>query len=56
MAYALLDRSREVTAEHLAAGAAVWDYAERSAVYVFGDSTGDRNADALLRLLGEQTR
>ena len=55
MVYALLDRSREVTAEHLAAGEAVWDYAERSAVYVFGDSTGDRNADALLRLLGEES-
>lgn len=55
MVYALLDQSREITAEHLAAGEAVWDYAERSAVHVFGDSTGDRHADALLRLLGDQS-
>lgn len=49
--YALLDRSSDVGAQHLAAAEAVWDYAERSVVHIFGESTGDRHADALLQLL-----
>jgi hypothetical protein len=49
--YALLDRAGAVGAEHLAAGEAVWDYAERSAVHLFGVSTGNRRADQLLILL-----
>lgn len=49
--YALLDRSSEVGAQHLAAAEALWGYAERSVVHVFGESTGDRHADALRRLL-----
>ncbi len=35
----------------LAAATALWRYAERSAAHVFGRSTGDRHADALLRIL-----
>lgn len=49
--YALLDRSSEVGAQHLAAAEALWGYAERSVIHVFGESTGDRHADALKRHL-----
>jgi hypothetical protein len=38
---------------HLAAAEAVWEYAERSVLYVFGETTGNREADALLGLLSE---
>ena len=49
--YALLDRSSEVGAQHLAAAEALWAYAERSVVHIFGSSTGDRHADSLLTYL-----
>lgn len=49
--YALLDCSPVVDLPHLLAAEAVWDYARRSAVYVFGESTGNRHADLVLRLL-----
>lgn len=49
--YALLDRSSEITDEHLAAALAVWDYVVRSTVWVYGRSTGNRDADTLLRTL-----
>jgi hypothetical protein len=53
LVYALVDRSRVIDAVHLAAGRAVWDYAERSVGHVFGHSTGDRHADALRDLLAD---
>jgi hypothetical protein len=34
--YALLDESGQVRAKHLLAGLALWDYAERSAQFIFG--------------------
>lgn len=49
--YAVLDREREVRIEHLEAALAVWDYAERSAAYLFGSSLGDPMADQVLSLL-----
>jgi hypothetical protein len=49
--YALLDRSDVIGAAHLMAALALWDYAERSVRYVFGDGLGDPVADDLLRLL-----
>lgn len=49
--YALLDQSREIRAEHLAAALAVWEYAEASARYIFGDTLGDPTADRILRAL-----
>jgi hypothetical protein len=49
--YALLDRSDQLKREHLEAALAVWVYAERSAAYIFGDSTGDRDADRILEAL-----
>jgi hypothetical protein len=49
--YALLDRSAIIRTEHLMAALAVWDYAERSVRYLFGDGTGDPLADDLLRCI-----
>jgi hypothetical protein len=49
--YALLDQSQLVRVEHLTAAVAVWEYAEQSAVCIFGDSTGDPLADDILALL-----
>ena len=49
LVYALLDRSPVIDVPHLRAARALWDYAERSVLHVFGDSTGDRHADALRR-------
>ena len=49
--YALLDLSREVRAEHLMAALALWEYAERSVAYVFGDAIGDPDADSMLSAL-----
>ncbi len=46
--YAMLDMSNDVKIEHLKAALAVWDYCERSAKYVFGNSLGNRIADTLL--------
>jgi hypothetical protein len=51
--YALLDRSSEVGAQHLAAAEALWAYAERSVVHIFGSTSGNRHADALLEYLRE---
>lgn len=49
--YALLDSSSIVRVIHLRAGLALWRYCEASARYVFGDATGDRVADEILRAL-----
>jgi hypothetical protein len=45
--YALLDCSPVVSVEHQQAALALWDYCERSAQWIFGTSTGDRNADKI---------
>lgn len=49
--YALLDSSCHIRRSHLLAALALWDYAERSARYVFGSSLGDPTADEILRAL-----
>jgi CHC2-type zinc finger protein len=46
--YALLDKSRLIRPEHHLAAMAVWKYCEESARWIFGTSTGDRNADKIL--------
>lgn len=51
--YALLDCSAIVRREHLAAALSLWKYCEDSARYIFGERTGDRLADNLLRALRE---
>lgn len=56
--YALLDGKREIDAPHLLAGLAVWEYAETSARFVFGDALGDPIADVIVAALrdGPKTR
>jgi hypothetical protein len=49
--YALLDCSAEITLDHLNAALALWQYAEDSAAYIFGDTTGDETADPIIRAL-----
>jgi hypothetical protein len=49
--YALLDRSPAIRREHLEAALALWDYIERSCRWIFGESTGNADADELLRAL-----
>lgn len=49
--YALMDRSAAITDAHLEAALALWEYAERSVLFVFGDTLGDPLADDLLRLI-----
>jgi hypothetical protein len=51
--YALSEESDTVGVRHLVAALALWDYAFRSARFIFGDSTGDRDADELLEALKE---
>jgi hypothetical protein len=51
MIYALLDCSPAIGATHLLAALALWDYAEASVKYIWGDALGDPVADELLRLL-----
>jgi hypothetical protein len=49
--YALLDGRRQVDLPHLKASLALWEYSEASAALIFGDSTGDPIADAILKSL-----
>jgi hypothetical protein len=49
--YALLDKSRLIRREHLEAAIALWEYCQQSARWIFGTSTGDRNADKILTAL-----
>lgn len=51
--YALLDCSAVIRREHLGAALALWKYCEDSARFIFGERTGDRIADDLLRALRE---
>lgn len=58
LVYALLDGAPSIRLAHLEAALAVWDYAERSAQYIFGERTGDPIADTLLAEIqyGRMTR
>lgn len=51
LVYALLDRAEAIGRVHLEAAIAFWKYAEASARFVFGDSLGDPDADAVLSAL-----
>jgi non-canonical (house-cleaning) NTP pyrophosphatase len=51
MIYALLDESAVVRVEHLRAAMALWRYAEDSARYIFGGSTGVPLDDKILAIL-----
>ena len=55
--YAVMDESSLIEYEHLAAALALWEYAEESAHYIFGDATGDPVADQIaeaLRAAGQE--
>ncbi len=49
--FALLDGKDEIDREHLESALAVWQYAEDSARYIFGERIGDKNADVILNAL-----
>jgi len=49
--YALADQSGEIRRTHVESALAVWEYAEASALYIFGDATGDPDADKVLTTL-----
>lgn len=51
MTYALLDCSPQICAAHLTAALELWRYCEDSAHWIFGTSTGDKNADKILSAL-----
>ena len=48
---ALLDKSAEISLEHLSAALELWRYCSDSAAFIFGNSLGDPLADAILELL-----
>lgn len=52
--YALQDQSCVVTADHLMAALALWEYCEASATYIFGQRLGHPIADELLTALRKQ--
>src|SRR5215217_2529014 len=55
--YAVMDESHTIELDHLNAALALWDYAEESARYIFGDATGDPVADQIaeaLRATGQE--
>jgi hypothetical protein len=49
--YAVLDGSRFVRSPHMLAALAIWEYAEASARFIFGESLGDPRAERLLEAL-----
>jgi hypothetical protein len=49
--YALLDTSSTIRPAHLKAALALWQYAENSARYIFGNKTGNSVADKILDFL-----
>jgi hypothetical protein len=51
MVYAALDGSSVIESSHVAAAYAFWRYCEDSAAYVFGQTTGNPLADAILKAL-----
>ena len=56
--YASIDGAEAIQLPHLKAALAVWEYAENSARYIFGDATGDPIADRIMESLrnGEMSR
>jgi hypothetical protein len=55
MLYALLDSRSAVNRDHLEAALALWNYAEDSAKYIFGDAVGDPLCDEILAALKGRT-
>jgi len=53
--YAVLDKSPEVSEEHLLAALAVWDHSRSSVHHIFGATIGDPIADRILERLRESS-
>jgi hypothetical protein len=53
LVYAVLDCADSIRREHLEAALAAWRYCEESARYIFGESLGDPDANAILASLRE---
>lgn len=51
--YALLDNERQIDTVHLEAAEAIWAFNERTVAYLFGASTGNRDADMLRDYLAD---
>jgi len=51
LAYALMDSAPEIARDHLLAALAIWERAQASARYIFGDALGDPIADQVLDAL-----
>ncbi len=51
MIYALLEKSKLITVEHLTAARALWKYCHDSVQYLFGDQIGDPKAQKILDAL-----
>jgi hypothetical protein len=51
MLYALADYSEKIRRTHVESALAVWQYAEDSARYIFGDLIGDVDADKVIAVL-----
>lgn len=49
--YALMEQSRVITADHLKAALALWQYCADSVAFLFGELTGDTIADSIYDLL-----
>jgi hypothetical protein len=49
--YALLEEASEISESHMRAALAMWDYAERSAQFIFENYLGDANAERILAAL-----
>lgn len=53
--YALLDKHNQISIDHLRAALAIWDYADASVQYIFGDATGDPVKDTILTALKDNS-
>jgi hypothetical protein len=53
--YALLEEADAIDEQHLRSALALWDYSARSVTHVFGESTGNPDADAIYRALRAST-
>jgi hypothetical protein len=51
--YALLDRTSDITEDHLGAALALWDASARCCAYIFGDKLGNPDAEKILAALEE---
>lgn len=54
LTFAALDGSATITCQHLDAAGALWDYAEASAIYVFGEVSTDPMAETIYKGLVER--